>query len=254
MKRAALFKRGKTCKAVRTGRKNTKRMKKLLFVPVCLLVIGNALAQDIITTVDAQQIRAKITEVSKDAVKYHEFDNPDGRTYVLRKEDISAIQYQNGKMVTYQAVEEEETAEETKDEAGNRWIIRDGNTYYYDGMPMKKDVYESFLLEHCPGAYNHYYSGRKLARSGWGLFGGAVGAAAVVGLLQGFIPNNNGVIVACWAIPDLMLVASIPVLCVGYSRMHRSADTFNTMCADKQPQAYWSINASQNGIGLALNF
>jgi len=232
--------------------KNEKKMKKLLFVSAFLLIVVNAIAQDIITTVDEQHIRAKITNVSADAVQYLEFDNQSGPTYVLRTEDISTILYQNGKVVAYQEVEEE-TTEETKYKAENRWIIRNGNTYYHNGTPMKKDVYENFLLEHCPSAYNQYHSGRKFARTGWGLFGGAVGLGVATGLIMGLSSYNNEALI-CSAIPDLMLVASIPVLCVGYTRMHRSADTFNTMCAGRQPQAYWSINASQNGIGLALNF
>ncbi len=229
-------------------------MKKSVFVSAFLLIVVNAIAQDIITTTDAQYIRAKITEVSKDAVKYLEFDNQDGPTFVLATEDIATIRYQNGKVVAYKVVQEEETATaETEDETGYLEVIRQGNTYYYDGMPMKKDVYESFLQERCLSAYNQYKSGRGLATGGWTMMGGAAGLVVLVGIVQGMLPNNNGV-KACWVLPGLMLVTSIPLVSAGYVRMHRSADTFNTMCADKQSQAYWSINASQNGIGLALNF
>ena len=230
-------------------------MKRLLFVSVCLLIIGNALAQDIITTTDAQYIRAKITEVSKDAVKYLEFDNQDGPTFVLATEDIATIRYQNGKVVAYKAVQEEDTAtEETEEETGYLEVIRQGNTYYYDGMPMKKDVYESFLQERCLSAYNQYKSGRTLTGFGWAMLGTAAGMGACFGIMQGMLPNSGIKWGLFWIIPGVMTVASIPLVSAGYVRMHRSADTFNTMCADKQSQAYWSINASQNGIGLALNF
>ena len=49
-------------------------------------------------------------------------------------------------------------------------------------------------------------------------------------------------------------IASIPTLCVGYAKKHKSADIFNSSCANKAPQTYWSFNASQNGIGIAYNF
>lgn len=31
-------------------------------------------------------------------------------------------------------------------------------------------------------------------------------------------------------------------------------DVIVTNCANKRPQAYWSINASKNGLGIAYNF
>lgn len=50
-------------------------------------------------------------------------------------------------------------------------------------------------------------------------------------------------------------LASIPTLCVGYAKMHNSVDTFNAACYSRmKTKAYWSVNASGNGIGLAYNF
>ena len=229
-------------------------MKKTVLVSAFLLIVWNTFAQDIITTTDAQYIKAKIVEVSKDAVKYLEFDNQNGPTFVLSTEDIATIQYQNGKVVAYRYVEEETESDNDGEEAEYISLERHGNTYYYNGMPMKSDVYESFLQERCLSAYNQYRSGHGLAIGGWSMMGCAAGLAAGVGIAYGLLPNSGIKLGFLWILPGVAAVVSIPLVSAGYARMHRSADTFNTMCADKQPQAYWSINASQNGIGLALTF
>jgi hypothetical protein len=49
-------------------------------------------------------------------------------------------------------------------------------------------------------------------------------------------------------------IASIPCLIVGYVRMHRSVDTYNIDQAYNRPQAYWSIQTGNSGLGLALHF
>ena len=51
----------------------------------------------------------------------------------------------------------------------------------------------------------------------------------------------------------LAVIASVPTIFVGYVRMNRGIDTFN-MSQVASPQAYWTIQGSQNGIGLAFNF
>ncbi len=51
-------------------------------------------------------------------------------------------------------------------------------------------------------------------------------------------------------------VASIPLLIVGYNKMHKSVDVFNQECSQRTNRVYgyWSVNASKYGVGLAFNF
>ena len=74
-----------------------------------LLLTSFTWAQDIIVTIDAQKIEAKILEVSKTEIKYKEKDNLDGPTFILSTEEISSIVYQNGKVVVYNQKETVET-------------------------------------------------------------------------------------------------------------------------------------------------
>ena len=50
-----------------------------------------------------------------------------------------------------------------------------------------------------------------------------------------------------------IIVAGIPLLGVGYHRMHKSVRSYNA-AHRPAPQTYWSIQVSGNGIGVAYNF
>jgi hypothetical protein len=73
-------------------------MKRKIFVmSVCLACFGMTLnAQDIITKKNGDEIRAKITEINIDNVKYRKFDNLEGPVHTLLKSEIFMINYENG--------------------------------------------------------------------------------------------------------------------------------------------------------------
>lgn len=62
----------------------------LIIMPVCVF------SQDRIKKVNGDIIQAKVLEVSSDEVRYKRYSNPDGPVYVLGKNEISEITYQNG--------------------------------------------------------------------------------------------------------------------------------------------------------------
>jgi len=72
-------------------------MKKL--ITLFLLMAGMAVAvnaQDVITLKNGDEIKAKVTEISSSEIKYKRFDNLDGPTIVIVKNDVFAINYENG--------------------------------------------------------------------------------------------------------------------------------------------------------------
>ena len=72
-------------------------MKKIVLV-ISLILAGAvaALAQDIITTKDGTDIKAKILEVTSTEVKYKRASNPDGPTFTIAKSEILIVRYANG--------------------------------------------------------------------------------------------------------------------------------------------------------------
>ena len=63
-----------------------------------MLVLSASLtqAQDVITTKDGTDIKAKIIEVTSNEVKYKKLSNPNGPLFTINKSEILIIRYENG--------------------------------------------------------------------------------------------------------------------------------------------------------------
>lgn len=221
-------------------------MKKFILFLVAICVATVLFAQDVIVTIDGQQISAKILEISSSEIKYLDFNNQDGPVYVLSIQEILSFQLANGDVKSYErkaAPVFVETTTTAKQSHNASYLIRTGNRYHYNGIEMRGDVYANFLKNNCTEAYTKYQKGRTISTVGWILLG--VG----VGLDLGFswwVPYTGYIGLACE-------IACIPTLIVGYSQMHSSVEIFNVSCG-RSSMVSWSVTASQNGVGLALNF
>lgn len=71
-------------------------MKLILFFLLSFFAVFAATAQDKIFRKNGQIVKAKIIEVGTSEIKYKLPDNPESPVYVLEKERISRIQYENG--------------------------------------------------------------------------------------------------------------------------------------------------------------
>lgn len=74
-------------------------MKKLAFFRIFLLLIlisRGLVSQDIVYTSTGNKIKAKVTEINLTDIKYKDFSNLNGPTYVIPKSDVVLIEYQNG--------------------------------------------------------------------------------------------------------------------------------------------------------------
>ena len=216
-------------------------MKKLILLFVAMIATTMLFAQDVIVTTDSKKIEAKIVEVSSTQVKYLDYNAQDGPTFVLSTDEIASIIFASGQVKVYAHKTQKSVV--MQPETKSEYLYRTGNKYFYDGKQMKGDVYANFLKNNCTEAYNKYQQGHNVAIAGWCLFGVGLGldVCSMCGVPYVWIPS-----LACE-------IACIPTLIVGYTQMHRSADLFNATCGNKS-QLSWSVTASQNGMGLALNF
>lgn len=72
-------------------------MKKIVTVLAILFFAGiSAVAQDVITKRNGEDILAIVSEIGENTVKYRRFDNPNGPVYTISAADILMIRYQNG--------------------------------------------------------------------------------------------------------------------------------------------------------------
>lgn len=71
-------------------------MKKILFILFCYLSSSFVFSQDYIFTLENEEIKVKVLEVKTDVVTYKKFNNLDGPTFEIAKNDIHKIKFKNG--------------------------------------------------------------------------------------------------------------------------------------------------------------
>ena len=159
-------------------------------------------------------------------------------------------------------------------------VIRDGGTYYCGDLQMNGAAYKRFLETECPQAFQQYKQGQQCMIAGWSLLGfGVVGMpVAFVGwLVSGFgvvisdavnseepadpeMVAVNGTFTALGLVSAAAVISSVPLLTVGYKRMHKSVDTYNELCLQPQPAepdaaaVELSLGMSGNGLGMTVRF
>jgi len=146
-------------------------------------------------------------------------------------------------------------------QASSSFVVRSGRNYFYNNEIMRGKTYEEFLRKNCAAAYAQYRSGRDVSTAGWVMLGSGVALEAGVFLGVALTATTGGQLttgssnaaIICYMLGGALEIACIPTLIVGYLRMYKSADTFNLTCRP-EPTAYWSVQASENGLGLALHF
>lgn len=86
-----------------------KTKSKCIFAIIFVATIGmsNCYAQDIIITKESRKIETKILEIDLEVVRYKNYSNQNGPTYVIKKSDIASIVYANGDVEVFNKPEPE---------------------------------------------------------------------------------------------------------------------------------------------------
>ena len=134
--------------------------------------------------------------------------------------------------------------------------------FSYGKNQMDEKMFINFLKKNNTAAYKQYMSGKKLIPTSFGLLGGGL-AMMLVGTVGYFTFDSEGKGYPSWEGETTMYIlvplgsaaiaTSVPLLCVGYKRQKNAINMFNEQ-NNQQPALTLNLQASQNGIGLALNF
>lgn len=156
-------------------------------------------------------------------------------------------------------------------------LMRVDNTYYYGGQAIdKSQLLDWYAQQNCKAAYEQFVRGQKLATAGWVCLGigAALDVSAVVcagihwydvyspksssaapARVKGYSTDALYFSAQCLSLGAAAFeIACIPLLVVGYHKMHSSADLYNVYCTTAQARPYWTLQASNNGLGLAMKF
>lgn len=147
--------------------------------------------------------------------------------------------------------------------------------YSYGNLQMDERAFREFLYKNNSRAYVDYMKGRRLIGAGWGTFMG--GLVAMLGIGVGcYVFSQDIYYEGKWyesvgydlmltgsvfmGIGGATLVSSFPLLGAGYKKKKNAAYSLNANSytannsMPTQPAVSVSLQSSQNGIGLALNF
>ncbi|MBO4690110.1 MAG: hypothetical protein J5621_04480 [Paludibacteraceae bacterium] len=142
-------------------------------------------------------------------------------------------------------------------------LERHGNTYFYGRDAMtQRQMLDWYAQHNCQAAYLQFSKGQKMATAGWACLGVAAGCHVGLWTCYGmfvFGDNYDGIklLQSAYGLAvgaGAFTAACIPLLIVGHRKMHNSVDIYNSHCDMAKVQPYWSLQASNNGLGLALNF
>lgn len=134
-----------------------------------------------------------------------------------------------------------------------------GSYIYYGNQIMdKKDCVEFLSTRHQP-SYEMFQSGYKCYAAGWWTLGAGLAVDLAGSILWAFGPKQESTAMfwsgaTCIIVGAAAVIASIPTIYIGYGRMGKGIDMYNQAQAAAAPQAYWTIQGTQNGLGLALHF
>ncbi len=263
-------------------------MKKIVSLLFAACVAVGAFAQDLIITRDGQRLEVKVLEVSSAEVKYKEFNNQDGATFILRADEINTVVFENGSVKVFNAPSQAQSQNQTLSQANDKQpaaaveqpavveetlpqvplFTMDDDIYYLGDRRFTEAEYLAFVQENCQPAYEAFMEGAKLRKTGWQLLASGLpiltagivlcGVGVGVGYEQGNKQLGDGL-----CVPGAILIGvgtglsigSIPCLIVGSVKKNNSYEVYNEECAPKPTATLdFRLQTSQNGIGLAMRF
>lgn len=150
--------------------------------------------------------------------------------------------------------------------------------YSYGGNQMDEKAFVQFLFRNNTKVYADYVKSKRLISAGWWTMG--AGIVSMVAIGTGCMCTRDEYYIrydgyGSWrtsyeaiaagisflSIGAVATVASIPVICVGHAKrknvinsLNKDSYIANNNSETTQPSVNLSLQASQNGIGLALNF
>lgn len=242
-------------------------MKRIFALIIVALMSIVAFAQDVIVTKDKEQIKAKILEVYSNEIKYKKYSYLDGPTFSLDVDKILTIAYENGDVEVYDQDFIEEKEELSLKQKAMYGTFAKGDDFYYlrgesSMTKMDKKAYLAFIQENCPEAYRSYQKGNTVFKTGCGMLATGLGFMFLGTSLYciGLNNLNSGPLDAYFisgsvfiTLGSLSTAGSIPLMIVGGIKRNNSHEVYNERCKNDTPLIF-SVNATSNGIGLALNF
>lgn len=232
-------------------------MKRTNLLVLFILSSCSLFSQDEIITKNAKLISAKVLQITSDDITYKAFDHLDGPDFVIEMNEVASITFENGKIYvpeTQKSVSQSTQSLKSPVVVDNGLEYVDGVGFMYENTHIDNDKVYDFLQTKDLKTAKFYDKYNTMSKHGKGLIiSGSI--IAGVGLATIFIPSDICIItgIVCTVVGHPLLAAGIPLYIIGNNKKrYDTVKMFNSKTL--QPAVNLSINASNTGIGLALNF
>ena len=218
-------------------------MKRLLILFACLPSMCVMYSQDIITQKDGTDIQAKVTEVGLSEISYKKYSNLDGPTYIISKDDVLMITYENGEREIY--AYNIETSRQSALPQGMMTYNSWSGTVSVGGVTMENEMLERYFT---PEDYKLFVNGKNSATGGLILsIIGAVPLGWSLGTYAGGGELNKGMLIG----GGLVTLFGIVVNSVGEDDIRKAISHYNSSLSFA-PTINFGATANDLGLGLAL--
>ena len=128
--------------------------------------------------------------------------------------------------------------------------------YSYGNTQMDEIAFRRFLQNNNREVYLKYMKSNQMIYAGWGTLGGGTLLWVTGTIICCEAPWRiaNGLGIPMCTIGGCATIAGVPLLCVGYTRQKKAIRMFNEQNNVQEPALSLNLQASQNGVGLALSF
>ena len=221
----------------------------LIISVLCCAKLSNA--QDVIIKKDNSTILSKVVKISASEIEYKKWSNQDGPTYIIKKSEVSSINYENGEKDVFDKQTERLDLTKTMRRVGYNLVLDHVLLSDHEVQELVgEDNYKTYL-----SAKNQIIAGRAFTAIFALSLGATIGLTAVA-----LINHDSDMLTLAYGtglVADVSLVSMCVLSGAGKGRMNWVADEFN-----KQHQDY-SVNLSpslircntpqsQNNYGLGL--
>lgn len=219
-------------------------MKKLFsLIALLTFICFTTSAQDIITQKDGSDIQAKVIEVGINQISYKKYSNLDGPTYVISKDNILMITYENGEREVYASNVETNTKSLLPQGmmTFNSW----SGKVSVGGVTMDDDMLGRYFT---PEDYKLYTNGRNSYIGGTIM--GVIGAIPFGWNLGTWIAGgktNKELCIGSGLIMSLGLICSA----IGESNIKKAISHYNSTLSFV-PTIDFGTTTDDLGLGLAL--
>jgi hypothetical protein len=240
---------------MKTKKRSIQLLKNLIAITLFLINMLNiALAQDIITLKNGDEINAKVTEIELNAIKYKKFDNQAGPTYTVSKADVFMIKYENGTkdIFDYQPVTTEEVSSENganiQTGAVGKLTSAKGGTVMKDKQKLKPYEVKAIMNTNY-AALKRYKGARAFNTLGiiFSVIGGIDIGLGISYAVQGYDATGN------FLAGGIEIGIGLIFGSVSNNKTYSSVLIYNSGLKN-QPSSSLNLGLTPNGLGLCLHF